>query len=161
MKECPCGSGKDFEACCEPYITGKENAPTAEALMRSRYSAYATGHVDYLHESLAPEKQSEHDPEAVRDWAEKSEWLGLTIMDTKAGTEKDETGEVSFAAKFRQNNMVQEHREHSQFRKEDGKWFYVDGYLLPPATVRNENKVGRNEPCPCGSGKKYKKCCGK
>lgn len=161
MSECPCGSGKAFDACCEPYITGKENAPTAETLMRSRYSAYATGHIDYLAETLVPEKRSEHDSESVRSWAEESEWLGLTIVNTKAGTEKDSTGEVVFAAKFKQKNMVQEHREHSQFRKEDGKWFYVDGYLLPPPTVRNEAKVGRNAPCPCGSGKKYKKCCAK
>lgn len=159
MSECPCGSGKAFDACCEPYITGRENAPTAEALMRSRYSAYATGNVDYLGKTLLPEKQKDHDPESVRTWAEESEWLSLDIVGTKAGSEQDSTGEVTFVAKFKQKNMVQEHREHSQFKKVDGVWYYEDGYLLPPPTVRNEAKVGRNEPCPCGSGKKYKKCC--
>lgn len=161
MTECPCGSGAALDACCGQYIEGKALAPTAEALMRSRYSAYALRKLDYLKETLVPEQQADHDPESVRVWAEESEWLGLTILDTKAGTERDSTGEVTFSAKFRQKGLVQEHREQSRFRKVDDAWYYVDGVLLPPPTVRNESKVGRNEPCPCQSGKKYKKCCGR
>ncbi len=161
MSQCPCGSGKALDACCGPHIDGTTPAPTAEALMRSRYTAYAINSLEYLKSTLIPEKLSEHDDDAIRSWAENSEWLGLTIMDTRKGTEDDDEGEVSFAAKFKQKNMIQEHREHSTFRKQDGKWYYVEGYMLPPVTVRNETKIGRNEPCPCGSGKKYKKCCGR
>lgn len=161
MSQCPCGSGKSLEACCGPHINGTIPAPTAEALMRSRYTAFAVNNVGYLKETLVPEKQEEHDDDAIRFWAESSEWLGLTILDIRKGTEDDTTGEVSFTARFKQKNMVQEHREHSNFRKVDGRWYYVDGVMFPQPTIRNEVKVGRNEPCPCGSGKKHKKCCGR
>lgn len=161
MSLCPCGSEKEYDKCCGPYIEGSAQPPTAEALMRSRYSAYAVGNIEYLKTTLLPERQEDHDEEAVRKWAETSEWVSLSVSRTRKGGEDDDTGEVTFAARFRQNNMVKEHREQSLFKKVDGKWYYEKGFLLPPETVRNEAKVGRNEPCPCGSGKKFKKCCGK
>ena len=78
----------------------------------------------------------------------------------RAGGADDDTGEVSFCARYSVHGMPQELREDAFFRKEDGRWFYVDGNVHAKQPVRREEpKVGRNDPCPCGSGKKYKKCC--
>ncbi|NDV24027.1 YchJ family protein [Desulfovibrio sp. JC022] len=160
MNECPCGSGNAYESCCEPYITGKEPAPTAEALMRSRYSAFAVKNVDYLGDTLAPESKHDYDENQVKNWAETSTWLGLEIVSTSKGLVDDETGEVEFIAKFRQQGAIHTHHEASRFEKRDGHWLYLEGDIVPPMPIKKDKKVGRNEPCPCGSGKKYKKCCG-
>jgi len=159
--ECPCGSGLDAAKCCKPYISGETPAPTAEALMRSRYSAYVFHEIEYLKNTLAPEAQEGHDDQSVRDWAEKSNWLGLTIHDTWAGLEGDEAGIVEFSASYEIDGEALTHRERSEFKFEDGHWFYVDGHMVSGAPIKKEKKVGRNEPCPCESGKKYKKCCGR
>lgn len=155
---CPCQSGKAFAACCGPYLSGKALPPTAEALMRSRYSAFATGNIDYLEETLLPGTRDDFDRAAAGQWAASSEWTGLQIRSTEAGGEGDTTGQVEFAAFFRQNGQDQVHHETGSFEKKDGRWFYVDG--IKGMKPRRVEKVGRNEPCPCGSGKKYKKCCG-
>ena len=160
MNECPCGSGNAYESCCEPYITGKEPAPSAEALMRSRYSAFVVKNVDYLGDTLAPESKHDYDENQVKTWAETSTWLGLEIVSTSKGLADDETGEVEFIAKFRQSGAIHTHHEASRFEKRDGNWLYLDGDIVPPMPIKKDKKVGRNEPCPCGSGKKYKKCCG-
>ena len=160
-QKCPCGSGKETAKCCTPYISGEAVAPTAEALMRARYSAYVLNELEYLKVSLAPETLKGHDEESVREWSEKAEWLGLTIHDTWAGLEEDTDGIVEFSANYAIDGEELSHRERSHFRKDDGKWYYVDGDMVSGPPVRKEPKVGRNEPCPCGSGKKYKKCCGR
>jgi len=161
MSLCPCGSGLEYSACCEPYISGDSLPETAEQLMRSRYSAYATVNVDYLHNSLHPDYQSDHDVNAARKWAADSDWMGLEIVSTAAGGKDDETGIVEFKASYRENGKVHQLHEISRFEKVEGRWTYVDGEMPKPQTVRNETKVGRNDPCPCGSGKKFKKCCGR
>ena len=150
---CPCHSGKEFNHCCRPYIEGQSNAPTAEALMRSRYVAYAQNNAEYIlktwHESTRPEQ----DPTD-----EKVHWIGLQILRTEDGMENDERGLVEFRARCRIKGQSAGIDEASEFIKENGRWFYVDGSTIQP--VRSESKQGRNDPCACGSGKKYKKCCG-
>ncbi len=160
-KPCPCGSGKEHIDCCEPYISGKKPAPTAEALMRARYSAYVEKSLPYLNESLAPEALKDHDEESVKAWAEKAEWLGLEVHDTWAGGEGEEEGIVEFSAKYAIDGEECTHRERSYFRKIDDNWRYVEGQMVSGPPIKKEKKIGRNEPCPCGSGKKYKKCCGR
>ncbi|MDD3312934.1 YchJ family protein [Pseudodesulfovibrio sp.] len=160
-KPCPCGSGKEHAECCEPIISGAKPAPTAEALMRSRYTAYVDKRIEYLGESLAPETRKDHDEKSVREWADTAEWLGLEITDTEAGGEGDDEGVVEFAAKYAVDGQELTHRERSRFRRVDGLWRYVDGEMVSPPNVRKGPRVGRNDPCPCGSGKKYKKCCGR
>lgn len=160
-KECPCGSGKDHAECCTPYISGEKAAPTAEALMRSRYSAYAFQEIDYLRETLSAEAQVDHDDKSVKEWAETADWQGLTIHDTWAGGEEDEDGIVEFSAHYAVSGVDQTHRERAQFKRFDGKWLYVDGDIASEQPIVKEQKIGRNEPCPCESGKKYKKCCGR
>ncbi len=161
MSNCPCGSGQPFEACCGPIISGERPAPTAEALMRSRYSAFATGAIDYLHESLHPHHRHDHDLEATRHWAQDSEWMGLEVRHVEGGGEADQEGRVEFRATYREKGVPRAHHEVGHFARVEGRWYYVDGKLVPPETQRRAApKVGRNDPCPCGSGKKYKKCCG-
>ncbi|HYD99764.1 MAG TPA: YchJ family protein [Alphaproteobacteria bacterium] len=155
---CPCGSGRAFDACCGPFLAGTAQAPTAEALMRSRYSAFTTADVDYLEQTLLPETRHDFNRADTEAWAKGSEWTGLQIRGTEKGGEGDEEGVVEFVARFRTNGRDIVHHETSRFRKADGRWYYVDGIMGP--RPRTAAKVGRNDPCPCGSGKKYKKCHG-
>jgi SEC-C motif-containing protein len=129
--------------------------------MRSRYSAYVKHAYEHLGRSLSAEQRKDFSVEQSRTWAESSEWLGLKILRTEKGGPDDTEGVVDFSARFRAEGKEQEHLETARFTREDGRWVY-DG-VVPAVghTVRREApKVGRNDPCPCGSGKKYKKCCG-
>lgn len=158
---CPCGSGKEFSECCEPYLKGIRPAPTAEALMRSRYTAYTLEDVDYLKNTLTPSQQSDFSAEETGKWARESKWQGLEIKETEGGGETDETGSVEFAAHFISNGKAHTHYEKALFEKLDGRWLYSGMEENEGQTVRRDTpKVGRNDPCPCGSGKKHKKCCG-
>lgn len=161
MSLCPCGSGLSYAECCEPAHSGAALPKTAEALMRSRYSAYAKGAIQWLGDTLHPSNRGDWDEGATRRWAEQSEWLGLEVVATEQGAEDDAEGFVEFVATFKEKGATRKHHERARFQKKDGRWFYLDGTLLKPETLRHEApKVGRNDPCPCGSGKKYKKCCG-
>lgn len=156
---CPCGSHLEFADCCEPYIKAEKSAPTAEALMRSRYSAYTVEEVDYIVDTHHADSRDDVDREAALQWAKQAAWLGLEILETVDGGEKDEEGVVEFVANFSLQGKPQSHHERSNFKKVDGKWYYVDGEMTKKKPiVRESKKIGRNEPCPCGSGKKYKKC---
>ncbi len=157
---CPCGSRASYDDCCGPIISGAHPAPTAEALMRSRYSAFAEGAIDHIERSLCREEREDFDRDAITEMSRSVDWLKLDILDTDAGGEGDETGTVRFAAHYRQEGIRQVHHERSVFRREDGQWVYVDGDINPRDPPRKVAKVGRNDPCPCGSGKKFKKCCG-
>jgi len=160
MTQCPCGSGKTLDQCCGPILGGTP-APTPEALMRSRYTAYVQCDVDHLERSLSPEALADHDRKGAEAWAKAVTWQGLKILSTNGGSESEQTGVVEFEARFRIDGMDQTHHETSNFRRHDGNWVYVDGKVHNKPLVRSQPKVGRNEPCPCGSGKKYKQCCGK
>lgn len=172
---CPCGSNLEFQNCCDPFLQGKSHPETAEKLMRSRYSAYVHGNIDYLEKTLAPESKSDFDAKSARQWAKQAQWKGLKILSTQQGQADDATGVVEFVATYKQGSEGFDHHETSTFRKsESGKWLFVDGdshthkegeghqhhHEKPQTVVREEPKIGRNDPCVCGSGKKYKKCCG-
>ena len=160
MKPCPCGSGRDYDECCGQYIGGKSKAPTAEALMRARYSAYAVGAVDFIVETCVTAEGGRIDVDATKKWSEGSKWLGLKILKTEKGGAADDKGSVEFVATYEQAGLREEHHEIGGFVKKEGLWLYDDGNIIPTTVVRSGPKVGRNDPCPCGSGKKYKKCCG-
>ena len=159
MTDCPCGSGRSHSDCCGPILAGEAQAPTAEALMRARYSAFATGAIDFLRTSLTPDTQHEFDQAHTEQWAGSSEWTGLEVLSTEDGGADNSTGWVEFVAHFRMNGEDHSHHESGYFVKEDGAWYYKNG-ISGPRPVKRAQKVGRNDPCPCGSGKKYKKCCG-
>lgn len=158
MSTCPCKSNLDYSSCCEPYIKGGAKPPTAEKLMRSRYTAYTLAAIDYIEKTTDPASRSDFDRDGSLQWAKSSEWLGLEIVNTEGGTESDTKGLVEFIARYRFEGVERTHHERSEFRKRDGQWYFVDGKLVQEP-VRAAEKVGRNDPCPCGSGKKYKKCC--
>ena len=133
---------------------------TAEELMRARYHAYETCDMEFIKESHDPDNTEGIDWAECEKWARESQWLGLEIISTIKGGEDDKDGIIEFKATYIENGKTIVHHERSYFVKKNGVWFYQK--WLPITSTRiNENKVGRNDPCPCGSGKKYKKCCGK
>ncbi len=165
MSLCSCGSGREMPACCGPILARKQPAPTAESLMRARYSAYVAGDVDFVMATTLPACRADSDINAMKAWAEQSEWEGLEVISTSKGGEQDQQGEVEFIARYRLQGVAQQHHEKSLFVQEDGVWYFKDGEVLASGPtekavpVVNANKTGRNDPCPCGSGKKFKKCC--
>ncbi|CCD95128.1 putative SEC-C motif domain protein [Bradyrhizobium sp. ORS 375] len=163
---CPCGSGLPLDRCCGPYLLGDALPPTAEALMRSRYTAYTRSDIGYIAATLAADQRAAFDPVAAEGWAARATWLGLRIVSTARGTESDADGVVSFVATYREGGKTIEHHEVSQFRRDaEGAWRFVEGdtraVVTEPKRAVGAAKVGRNDPCPCGSGKKHKFCCGR
>ncbi len=159
---CPCGMQeagipKTYEACCQRFVSGAEKPEHCELLMRSRYSAYALGQVDYLIQTWHPAKQSALSREELLQSAQSTHWLRLEVV---SSSQQGEQGTVEFNAFFRDQEATSQEvsclHEVSRFEKIADQWFYLDGDV---DSVR-QAKVGRNDPCPCGSGKKYKKCCG-
>ena len=121
---CPCGSNKFYASCCEPYLENRDNPPTAEALMRSRYTAYTLLRENYLlatwHTSTRPDRLglAEEAPE---------KWIGLEV---KRHQQQDETHAiVEFVARNKGCSRAFRLHETSRFVREDGRWFYIDGDL--------------------------------
>jgi SEC-C motif-containing protein len=160
MNICPCGSGSAYADCCEPVINGVRPAETAEQLMRARYSAYVGVKMDFVFESTHPDHRNGYDHAGTKKWAENSEWLGLEIIDTRKGGRDDAAGEVEFIARFKEKEVAHEHHENASFERKDGQWLFTEGASVKPKPL-TVIKIGRNDPCTCGSGLKYKKCCGK
>ncbi|ANV91631.1 MULTISPECIES: YchJ family protein [Cyanophyceae] len=152
---CPCGSQKPLAQCCAPYLQGQLAAPTAEALMQSRYTAYCFRDVDYLLKTEHPSRHTANSRQLITATANSVSWLSLTVLATAAGQPQDETGMVEFVAVYQKGKTVGQLHERSQFIKEKGRWFYLEGDILPPLQPK------KNEPCWCNSGKKFKQCHGK
>lgn len=157
---CPCGSPKTLAECCQPIIQGARNAKTAEDLLRARYTAFTLGAVPFILSSHHSKTRKDVNEEEITDWSKNSEWLGLKILQKEAGNEKDTQGTIIFSADYIAEGKKHEHAEKSLFEKEDGQWRFLDAQRVQIGTYRRaEPKVGRNDPCICGSGKKFKKCC--
>lgn len=122
--------------------------------MRSRYTAYVLRDAAYLLRSWHPSSRPGH----LSLEADGTAWDGLEILRCSQGGVTDTSGEVEFIACFRQDGRAQRMREVSRFEKEQGRWYYRDGKV--DASALRQSKPGRNEPCLCGSGRKFKKCCG-
>ena len=116
---CPCGSGKPLSSCCEPVINGTSLAVTAEALMRSRYTAYVLQDEQYLLESW----HSTTRPVSI-DMNSSEQWLRLKIINSSEN-------HVEFIATYRLQGKAHKLHENSRFIFEEGKWFYVDGEIKP------------------------------
>lgn len=120
--ECPCGSGLSFGNCCQPFITGKSLPDTAEKLMRSRYSAYATHAIDYLIQTTHASTRKLFSRKEIEKWAKSNKWLKLEVLNSTTTT-------VEFKAYFSERTgFPQVHHERSNFRFEDGRWYYVDAF---------------------------------
>ncbi|RJX76961.1 YchJ family protein [Pseudomonas sp. LS-2] len=147
---CPCGSGNLLTGCCGRYHAGQA-APCAEALMRSRYSAYVLGLIDYLLDTTLPVQKSSLDRESISQWSAQSTWLGLEVEHAELLGGKPEHAFVTFTARWHDAAGEHSHRERSAFVQNQGRWYFID------PTV--QLKAGRNDACPCGSELKFKKCC--
>ena len=162
-KPCPCGLEAPYSSCCQPFHRGDGWPDTPEKVMRSRYSAFAVGEVGYLLHSLDPSKRSGVDEKELQEWSRSSEWLGLQVLATEGGEDGQSEGTVEFEAHYRVKESKEEvqHREIATFRKRDGRWLFWEGKVKGNEPIqRTEPRIGRNDPCHCGSGKKFKKCCG-
>lgn len=167
MSLCPCRSMDQiklqYEECCEPFLKGKKKAPTVETLMRSRYVAYVVKNINYIDETQITVENEVFNKEEALKWAESSEWLGLEIKKTQKGEPNDNTGVVEFVAHYKDKASGTElrHHETSLFQKRDGDWKFKEGQIHGAQPLKRlEPKIGRNDPCSCGSDKKFKKCCG-
>jgi len=131
MSACECGSRRDYFDCCGPYIEGHESPPTAEALMRSRYTAYARGEpqdIDWLIASHDPKSRSPTLREDVAAWARSARFTGLEVKVVERGGAEDREGFVTFVARYEEGGRKHTLSERSRFvRDEAGHWAYVDG----------------------------------
>lgn len=150
---CPCGSNLPYAGCCGRFHSGQP-APTAEALMRSRYSSFALRDAAYLARTLHPSKRQPNELQHIEQSFGDTRWTGLVILDRSDGQVNDDSGVVEFIAHYQSGGQRGQLQERSRFVRENGAWLYVDGAkgILPAP--------GRNDPCWCGSGKKSKKCHG-
>ncbi|WP_416397196.1 YchJ family protein [Allohahella sp. A8] len=142
---CPCGSGASYGDCCQPLHAGAA-AQSPEALMRSRYTAFVLKDSGYLldtwHTSTRP---------ARLGLKNTPDYCSLQI---KSSGSEEHVGWVHFIAIHREEAGFGFLEERSDFLCEDGRWYYLKG-----KTSQGVLKPARNEPCPCGSGEKFKKCC--
>lgn len=121
---CPCCSGKLYEECCQPFHSEEKFAPTAEKLMRSRFSAFAIPNSEYLWKTTLPSKRKFHDKNDLESWGKENIWTKLEIIQS---SEKEVEFKAYFTDKFGQENI---HHERSTFKKVDKKWYYVSGKFL-------------------------------
>ncbi len=164
---CPCrvleNSSVTYEKCCAPLHEGKTHASTPEQLMRARYSAYVKKTIPFIAKTQTSEAYEQFDQAEAEKRADSADWTGLKIIDTKKGGPQDDSRIVVFEAHYADKASGKDliHKESSLFEKVNGQWMFKEGVIAgAQAFKRLEPKVGRNDPCSCGSGKKFKKCCG-
>lgn len=148
---CPCGDGQPYGICCQPLHQGQP-AAHAGRLMRSRYSAYVLGLIDYLVTTTLPAQQPLLDRQAMAQWSHDSRWLGLNVEREDPASASASRAQVIFSAHWADPDGSQHsHRECSDFCRLGERWYFID--------PNHPLDVGRNDPCPCGSGRKFKQCC--
>ncbi|WP_241644954.1 YchJ family protein [Rosenbergiella metrosideri] len=146
---CPCESAIPLKQCCDPLIRGGSSATTAEQLMRSRYTAYALHAFQYVAKTWHPSSRPAELAQLLQNDSVGTLWQGLSIVETHAGRAVNEAY-VTFFARYTSDQQPGWIYETSRFVRENNHWYYLDGVHKIP---------GRNETCPCGSQKKFKKCC--
>ncbi|MFT4060628.1 MAG: YchJ family protein [Legionella sp.] len=156
MSLCPCGSTNPYIQCCACFIEKKQLPQTPEQLMRSRYTAYSMAKIDYIKDTMAGKALFGFNPIEAQKWAQSVIWLGLKVIHAEPTT--SDVGFVEFIARFKESGQVKTIHERSEFHKQEGRWFYVDGELKKTPLKTRKPHVARNSPCPCGSGKKFKNC---
>lgn len=148
---CYCGNEASYEECCQPHLAGNKKPENPERLMRSRYSAFCIKDIEYLVSTHHHSKQKADEREQLVSTFAHTKWLGLKVLTSEIDQSDKNSGHVEYLA-FRQTKKIEQLHENARFIYENNRWYYLDGDLLPDV------KLGRNEPCFCGSGKKYKKC---
>jgi SEC-C motif-containing protein len=182
---CFCGSSETFANCCQPYITeqhGPQTFPkTAEQLMRSRFSAYASGNSQYIYDTYAKTSQELQTVKDIKDWANACVWIALQVHNTNPNshvtTNDSPEHFVEFSAFYINDNRLFELHENSRFvleaaieekdKDQNLHWRYLDGDIIKHSEL---TEIKRKDLCPCNhyatgwlpkKGKKYKQCCGK
>lgn len=147
---CPCGSQTAYSACCGRYISGEQIAPDPVSLMRSRYTAYQRGEINWLLASWHVSQRHQQLAAQLSAGFADTRWLGLNVISHTYDNDNNQAF-VTFFARYAEKQHTSAIYERSRFIREEQRWYYVDGVHL---------QAGRNDTCPCGSGRKYKKCCG-
>lgn len=147
---CPCQSNKSYADCCQPFHLGIALPKSAEQLMRSRYTAYTQVNIPYIVETTVPSQQPLLDQQAMQEWGKNTKWVGLDILVHDSSLSKIHAS-VEFNAFFESEVGIEEHHEISLFVNINGRWYFVDPTVPLPT---------QKQPCICGSGKKFKYCCG-
>lgn len=153
---CPCGSNAQYKQCCEPLILKKVNAKSPEQLMRSRYSAYALKHSEYIYETYSNASKNQQSINDIAIWAKETNWLNLRVLNASE-FKNNATPTVEFEAIYKNAGILYKMNEKSTFIQENNLWRYVDGSQVNFDEIPTPK---RNDECFCLSGKKYKKCCG-
>jgi SEC-C motif domain protein len=156
---CPCTSGRPFGDCCQPLLQERRLAENAEMLMRSRFTAHALRDYAHLHRTdLETARQTYVEPAGE---VPEPVWTRLVVHAHETGPRPD-VAYVDFTAYYKGDNGGEfPLHEKSEFKRVEGAWFYTRAIRQGPPPVRKADKAGRNDPCPCGSGKKFKHCCGR
>ncbi len=147
---CPCQSKKRYAECCLPLHIGQKTAATAEALMRSRYTAYVLHEIDYLVQTTVPAQQDLLVPSEMLAWSKETNWDGLEVLKHQAKITKRHA-QVEFKAFYQIPQGRAYHHELSTFVFIDQKWYFLDPTVELAITMK--------QPCLCDSGKKFKHCC--
>ena len=147
---CFCRSGKEYKHCCAPFHLHTAVPETAEQLMRSRYTAYVLKNIPYIVATTVPSQQTLLETHLLQEWADNTTWLGLEILKTENLTKTQSA--VEFKAIFQGEEGELAHQERSIFVKIENCWYFVDPTVSLPTM---------KQPCVCGSGKKFKHCCGR
>ncbi len=154
LESCPCGSGKAYANCCAPYLTGRAQPASPVQLMRSRYSAFCQGQIDYLIATHHPSQRKADDRQTLAQTIAGTEWLALRILHSDESQAATGVGTVEFVAFYQSQGRLGQLHEQSEFIRQHDRWYYQHGIMLAPI------RIDRNDPCWCGSGKKSKKCHG-
>ena len=165
MKQpCYCGSQRPFSQCCEPYLVGERLAPTAESLMRSRYSAFCQGNIDYLLATHHPDYRLPDDRTGLKRSVKSTRWQNLLVISKQKGQGRDNTGVVEFVAAYQSVGSIlsaqpigplQQMHERSQFIKKRT----ISGYI-PKAQCYRPISLSVLRAAGAAAAKKYKQCHG-
>jgi SEC-C motif-containing protein len=127
-QDCPCGTGKAYQDCCDRYISNQEIPSTPEQLMRSRYTAYSQANIDYIVRTMKSPAADNYDVDDAQTWAKEVRWTGLDVVKSSHDAEK---GFVEFKAYYHVGSKKNVLHEVSEFHFKDGRWYYVTGILKP------------------------------
>ncbi len=154
-KSCLCFSELPFEKCCQPILKGEQKAANAKILMRSRFTAYVLKDYSYIFNTYAEAQRLQLSVKVLSQSAQSTDWLSLQIINHRAELT---SAQVEFKAYYKVDSCFYVMHELSEFILENNSWRYTTGKMLESS---GEIKPERNSQCLCGSGKKFKKCCGK
>lgn len=147
---CYCCSDISYSHCCEPFLTRQRLPEEPEQLMRSRFSAYCTANYQYILDTYCAVARASLTKASLAEHAEESTWFALQIIP------QEHTNVVEFKAFYFHMGSPQVLHETSDFEIESGRWVYTQGKIHSDS---GNVTIGRNDPCPCLSGKKFKQCC--